>query len=75
MHTYQSNQDREGIVGPGAEWHNDGSFLTDVFSHAGYHIGTVQNFVRHKFLSSAVPATTSERTHTVWRVEDLVLRI
>ena len=24
--------------GPGAEWHNDGSFAPDVFSHAGYHI-------------------------------------
>ncbi len=38
----QSNQDREGIVGPGAEWHNDGSFLPDVFSHAGYHIGCTE---------------------------------
>jgi len=33
-----SNDDDEGIVGPGAEWHCDGSFTEDVFSHAGYHI-------------------------------------
>ena len=33
-----SSSAAEGIVGPGAEWHNDGSFATDVFSHAGYHI-------------------------------------
>ena len=33
-----SSSSEEGIVGPGAEWHNDGSFASDVFSHAGYHI-------------------------------------
>ena len=33
-----SSSSTEGIVGPGAEWHNDGSFATDVFSHAAYHI-------------------------------------
>eukprot|EP00961_Rhodomonas_salina_P249314 3369987-Rhodomonas_salina.3 len=33
----------EGIVGPGAEWHCDGSFLEDVFSHAGYHIVQLPN--------------------------------
>ena len=33
-----SNSEADGIVGPGAEWHNDGSFMEEVFSHAGYHI-------------------------------------
>ena len=33
-----SSSDAEGIVGPGADWHNDGAFTTEVFSHAGYHI-------------------------------------
>ena len=27
-----------GVCTQGAEWHCDGSFKTDVFSHAGYHI-------------------------------------
>ena len=33
-----SSSNADGIVGPGAEWHCDGSFMQDVFSHAGYHI-------------------------------------
>lgn len=33
-----SNDERHGIPGVGPQWHNDGSFNTDTFSHAGYHI-------------------------------------
>lgn len=33
-----SNDSRHGIPGVGPQWHNDGSFNTDTFSHAGYHI-------------------------------------
>jgi taurine dioxygenase len=33
-----SNDQRYGIPGVGPQWHNDGSFNTDTFSHAGYHI-------------------------------------
>jgi taurine dioxygenase len=33
-----SNDQRHGIPGVGPQWHNDGSFNTDTFSHAGYHI-------------------------------------
>jgi len=33
-----SNDPRYGIPGVGPQWHNDGSFNTATFSHAGYHI-------------------------------------
>ena len=33
-----SNDHRHGIKGVGPQWHNDGSFNTDTFSHAGYHM-------------------------------------
>lgn len=33
-----SNDSRHGIPGVGPQWHNDGSFITHTFSHAGYHI-------------------------------------
>ena len=33
-----SNDHRHGIPGVGPQWHNDGSFNPDTFSHAGYHI-------------------------------------
>ena len=33
-----SNDQRHGILGVGPQWHNDGSFLPDTFSHSGYHI-------------------------------------
>lgn len=33
-----SNDQRHGIPGVGPQWHNDGSFNADTFSHAGYHI-------------------------------------
>ncbi|MDO6671359.1 TauD/TfdA dioxygenase family protein [Cobetia amphilecti] len=33
-----SNDRRHGIPGVGPQWHNDGSFNTDTFSHSGYHI-------------------------------------
>jgi taurine dioxygenase len=33
-----SNDSRHGIPGVGPQWHNDGSFLPDTFSHSGYHI-------------------------------------
>jgi taurine dioxygenase len=33
-----SNDQRHGIPGVGPQWHNDGSFNADTFSHSGYHI-------------------------------------
>ena len=33
-----SNHRRHGIPGVGPQWHNDGSFNSDTFSHAGYYI-------------------------------------
>lgn len=33
-----SNDPVHGIPGVGPQWHNDGSFLPDTFSHSGYHI-------------------------------------
>ena len=33
-----SNDPSEGIRGVGPQWHNDGSFNPDTFSHAGYHM-------------------------------------
>jgi taurine dioxygenase len=33
-----SNDRRHGIPGVGPQWHNDGSFIEDTFSHSGYHI-------------------------------------
>jgi taurine dioxygenase len=33
-----SNDTGQGIVGVGPQWHNDGSFNLDTFSHAGYHM-------------------------------------
>jgi len=33
-----SNDRRHGIPDVGPQWHNDGSFLAETFSHSGYHI-------------------------------------
>ena len=33
-----SNDTNEGILGVGPQWHNDGSFNSGTFSHAGYHM-------------------------------------
>eukprot|EP00325_Prymnesiales_sp_UTEX-LB-985_P025672 CAMPEP_0174716790 /NCGR_PEP_ID=MMETSP1094-20130205/24766_1 /TAXON_ID=156173 /ORGANISM="Chrysochromulina brevifilum, Strain UTEX LB 985" /LENGTH=326 /DNA_ID=CAMNT_0015916613 /DNA_START=30 /DNA_END=1006 /DNA_ORIENTATION=- len=33
-----SNDQSVGILGVGPQWHNDGSFERNVFSHVGYHI-------------------------------------
>ncbi len=33
-----SNDRRHGIPDVGPQWHNDGSFLPETFSHSGYHI-------------------------------------
>eukprot|EP00931_Biecheleriopsis_adriatica_P089837 TRINITY_DN63913_c0_g1_i1.p1 TRINITY_DN63913_c0_g1~~TRINITY_DN63913_c0_g1_i1.p1 ORF type:complete len:373 (-),score=61.52 TRINITY_DN63913_c0_g1_i1:181-1299(-) len=33
-----SNDQSQGILGVGPQWHNDGSFVEGTFSHAGYHI-------------------------------------
>lgn len=33
-----SNDPQHGIPGVGPQWHNDGSFNPDTFSHSGYHI-------------------------------------
>ena len=38
-HIFRLSNDRNhGIRGVGPQWHNDGSFNTDTFSHSGYHI-------------------------------------
>ena len=38
-HIFRLSNDRSvGILGVGPQWHNDGSFMQDVFSHVGYHI-------------------------------------
>jgi len=38
-HIFRLSNDRQhGIPGVGPQWHNDGSFNTDTFSHSGYHI-------------------------------------
>lgn len=33
-----SNDPQHGIQGVGPQWHNDGSFVPNTFSHSGYHI-------------------------------------
>jgi len=33
-----SNDPHHGIPGVGPQWHNDGAFIPDTFSHSGYHI-------------------------------------
>ncbi|GGW77885.1 TauD/TfdA dioxygenase family protein [Alteromonas halophila] len=33
-----SNDPKIGIPGVGPQWHNDGSFIPETFSHSGYHI-------------------------------------
>lgn len=33
-----SNDPQHGIPGVGPQWHNDGSFIPNTFSHSGYHI-------------------------------------
>lgn len=35
------NDRQQAILGVGPQWHNDGSFLPNTFSHAGYHIVNV----------------------------------
>ena len=36
-HIFRLSNDRSvGILGVGPQWHNDGSFMQDVFSHVGY---------------------------------------
>jgi taurine dioxygenase len=38
-HIFRLSNDRQhGIPGVGPQWHNDGSFNSDTFSHSGYHI-------------------------------------
>ena len=37
-HTHAHANTHVGACAKGAEWHCDGAFKTDVFSHAGYHI-------------------------------------
>lgn len=38
-HIFRLSNDRQhGIPGVGPQWHNDGSFNADTFSHSGYHI-------------------------------------
>ena len=60
-----SNDHRHGTKGVGPQWHNDGSFNTDTFSHAGYHMvrapenGGGTNFALQ---AAAYDALTSRQT-------------
>jgi taurine dioxygenase len=61
-----SNDERHGIPGVGPQWHNDGSFIADTFSHAGYHIvrpaerGGATCFAHQGAAHDALPAETQE---------------
>ncbi len=61
-----SNDRRHGIPGVGPQWHNDGSFNPDTFSHAGYHIvrpaekGGGTNFAHQGAAYTALPAERQE---------------
>ncbi|WP_281020105.1 TauD/TfdA family dioxygenase [Minwuia sp. IMCC3060] len=61
-----SNDERHGIPGVGPQWHNDGSFVPDTFSHAGYHIirpaenGGGTCFVHQGAAHDALPKETRE---------------
>ena len=64
-----SNDPRHGILGVGPQWHNDGSFNADTFSHSGYHIvrpaenGGGTYFAHQGAAYDALPAGRQER----WR--------
>lgn len=67
-HIFRLANDRSvGILGVGPQWHNDGSFCRDVFSHVGYHIvrvaegggGTI--FAHQGAAFDALPAVEQER--------------
>jgi len=61
-----SNDLRHGFPGVGPQWHNDGSFNPDTFSHAGYHIvrpaekGGGTNFAHQGAAYTALPAERQE---------------
>lgn len=61
-----SNDRRHGIPGVGPQWHNDGSFNTDTFSHSGYHIvrppekGGGTYFAHQGAAHDALPAARQE---------------
>lgn len=61
-----SNDERHGIPGVGPQWHNDGSFVPDTFSHAGYHIirpaerGGGTSFAHQGAAYDALPAAMKE---------------
>lgn len=61
-----SNDERHGIPGVGPQWHNDGSFIADTFSHAGYHIvrpaerGGATCFAHQGAAYDALPAETQD---------------
>lgn len=61
-----SNDRRHGIPGVGPQWHNDGSFLAETFSHSGYHIvrpaerGGGTHFAHQGAAFEALPAEKQE---------------
>ena len=64
-----SNDPKIGIPGVGPQWHNDGSFIPETFSHSGYHIirpaerGGGTSFAHQ----GAAFATLPEETKQYWR--------
>ena len=62
-----SNDRRHGIPGVGPQWHNDGSFNADTFSHSGYHIirpaekGGGTRFAHQGAAYDALPQQRQER--------------
>ncbi|KAL1504339.1 hypothetical protein AB1Y20_010745 [Prymnesium parvum] len=67
-HIFRLSNDRdEGILGVGPQWHNDGSFEREVFSHVGYHIVRVAEkgggtIIAHQGAAyDALPAEEQER--------------
>jgi taurine dioxygenase len=67
-HIFRLSNDRtHGIPGVGPQWHNDGSFNTDTFSHSGYHIirpaekGGGTYFAHQAMAYDALPDDLKER--------------
>ena len=61
-----SNDNSVGITGVGPQWHNDGSFEANIFSHVGYHIirvpeqGGDTEFVHQGAAFDALPKETQD---------------
>lgn len=69
-----SNDQRHGIPGVGPQWHNDGSFLLETFSHSGYHIvrpaekGGGTHFAHQAAAFDALPEELQERWQRLFSV-------